>query len=228
MVGLKDIVTIDGPSGVGKSTVSRLLAGRLRYTYLDTGAMYRAVAYRCREMNVHVEDDEQLRALLGDMQMALLPPLSGGEDVRVLVDGRELGQALRTREMGLLASRISALPLVRRTLTDLQRRIGADGQVVAEGRDTGTVVFPDARWKFYLDASPEIRAARRAAQLRAKGEGIDEAALLAEIIKRDREDRERTLAPLKAAPDAIHIDSSAQPAEAVVALMYACVMRVSA
>lgn len=214
------IVTIDGPSGGGKSTVSRTLAAKLHFTYLDTGAMYRAVAYQCREKGVDLANSEQLAALLQTIQIELLPPAAGEDDVRVLVDGKEVGALLRTQEMGLLASQVSALPLVRKTLTRLQQKIGESGQIVAEGRDTGTVVFPQAAWKFFLDASPEIRAHRRAEQLRGKGEAVDEQQLLAQIVKRDKDDRERTIAPLKAAPDALTIDSTGLPVEEVVRLMH--------
>jgi len=216
----KRIVTIDGPSGGGKSTVSRALAAKLHFTYLDTGAMYRAVAYQCREKDVNPVDNGQLAAVLATLRIELLPPAAGEDDVRVLVDGREVGQLLRTPEMGMLASRVSALPLVRSTLTRLQQEIGASGRIVAEGRDTGTVVFPQAAWKFFLDASPQVRAHRRAEQLRRKGEQVDEQQLLAQIIQRDKDDRERTIAPLKAATDALTIDSTGLPVEEVVRLMY--------
>ena len=214
------IVTIDGPSGGGKSTVSRALAAKLHFTYLDTGAMYRAVAYQCREKGVDLANSEQLAALLQTIQIELLPPAAGEDDVRGLVEGKEVGALFRTQEMGLLASQVSALPLVRKTLTRLQQKIGESGQIVAEGRDTGTVVFPQAAWKFFLDASPEIRAHRRAEHLRGKGEGVDEQQLLAQIVKRDKDDRERTIAPLKAAPDALTIDSTGLPVEEVVRLMH--------
>jgi cytidylate kinase len=220
----KPIVTIDGPSGGGKSTVSRALAARLGFTYLDTGAMYRAVAYACGQQGIDPTDALQLEPLLAAIRINLLPPAEGEEDVRVLVDGQEVGRYLRTPEMGMLASKVSAQPLVRRTLTVLQQQIGAAGRIVAEGRDTGTVVFPQAAWKFYLDASPEVRAHRRAAQLRRQGKSVDEQQLLAQIIQRDRDDRERTIAPLKAAPDAMLIDSTGLAAEAVIGLMYDRVM----
>jgi cytidylate kinase len=122
--------------------------------------------------------------------------------------------------MGMLASKVSALPLVRASLTRLQQQIGASGRIVAEGRDTGTVVFPDAAWKFFLDASPQVRAHRRAEQLRSKGEVVNEQQLLTQIIQRDKDDRERPIAPLKAAPDALVIDSTGLPVEEVVRLMY--------
>jgi cytidylate kinase len=215
----KRIVTIDGPSGGGKSTVSRALAARLRFTYLDTGAMYRAVAFQCRERGIDPTHAGQLEQLLASIRIDLLPPAEGDDDVRVILDGREVGHLLRTPEMGMLASKVSALPQVRSTLTALQQLIGAAGRIVAEGRDTGTVVFPEAAWKFFLDASPEVRAHRRAKQLRSKGEVVDEQLLLAQIIQRDKDDRERTIAPLKAAPDAILIDSTGLPAGEVIRLM---------
>jgi CMP/dCMP kinase len=216
----KRIVTIDGPSGGGKSTVSRALAVKLHFTYLDTGAMYRAVAYQCREQGIEPAESEQLERLLATLRIELLPPAPGDDDVRVLIDGREVGKHLRTPEMGMLASRVSALPQVRSTLTRLQQQVGASGRIVAEGRDTGTVVFPDAAWKFFLDASPQIRAHRRAEQLRSKGEAVNEQQLLAQIIQRDKDDRERPIAPLKAAADALTIDSTGLPVEEVVRLMY--------
>jgi cytidylate kinase len=216
----KRIVTIDGPSGGGKSTVSRALAARLRFTYLDTGAMYRAVAYKCRELGIDPSNPVLLEPLLASIRIELLPAREGDDDVRVIVDGEEVGRHLRTLEMGMLASKVSAQPLVRGKLTVLQQQIGMAGRIVAEGRDTGTVVFPEAAWKFFLDASPEVRAHRRAEQLRSKGEEVDEQQLLAQIIKRDQDDRERTLAPLKAAPDAIFIDSTGLPAGKVIDLMY--------
>ena len=214
------IVTIDGPSGGGKSTVSRALAAKLHFTYLDTGAMYRAVAFQCLEQGVDPADSAPLELLLATLRIELLPPAAGEDDVRVLVDGREVGDRLRTPEMGMLASRVSALEPVRTTLTRLQREIGAAGRIVAEGRDTGTVVFPGAAWKFFLDASPEVRARRRADQLRRKGEQVDEGLLLAQIIQRDKDDRERTIAPLVAAADALIIDSTGLPVEQVVRLMH--------
>lgn len=224
MAGTEPVVTIDGPSGVGKSTISRLLAARLRYAYLDTGAMYRAIAWACRERGLDLEDAGQLSDLLDTLQMQLLPPgHDNNGEVRVLLNGQELGAALRTPEMGLLASKVSAQPLVREKLTKLQQQIGTQGHIVAEGRDTGTVVFPRARWKFYLDARPEIRAARRAAQLRAKGEAVDDALLLAQIIKRDRDDQERAIAPLKAAEDAIRIDTSERPVNEILDMLCASI-----
>lgn len=213
------VVTIDGPSGGGKSTVSRGLAAKLGFTYLDTGAMYRAVGYACQQQGIDYTDEKQLTVLLSHLQLELLPAQGDGDDVRVLVGGEEVGHLIRTPAMGMLASAVSALPLVRQHLTVLQQEMGAAGNIVAEGRDTGTVVFPEARWKFYLDAQPEIRMRRRAAQLREKGETVDEEQLLAQIIKRDKDDSERAVAPLKQASDAVYIDSSDKSAEEVIQFM---------
>ncbi len=215
------IVTIDGPSGGGKSTVSRILAARLGFTYLDTGAMYRAVAYTCRQRAIDPGDAGKLEQILADIRIELLPPGEGGDDVRVIVDGVEVGGLLRSPEMGMLASAVSAQPPVRSRLTLMQQRMGEAGGIVAEGRDTGTVVFPGAAWKFFLDASPEVRMRRRAAQLRSKGESVDEQQLLAQIIQRDRDDRERTIAPLMAASDAMVIDSTGRTVAEVIELMHA-------
>ncbi len=219
--GQQEIVTIDGPSGVGKSTVSRRVAAELGYTYLDTGAMYRAVAYGCSKAGVDTADSAAVTPLLDRMEIALLPPEPDEDDVRVLLNNEDISGAIRTSEMGMLASGVSALPVVRKKLTALQRNMGHKGRLVAEGRDTGTVVFPGAAWKFFLDAAPEERAGRRVEQLRAKGEQVDEQELLAQIIKRDRDDRERTIAPLCKADDAVVIDSSHLNVDEVVALMLA-------
>lgn len=210
------IVTIDGPSGGGKSTVSQMLATRLGYTYLDTGAMYRAVGIKIVKSGVDENNEETLNRLLADIDLRLTTDASG---TKVYIDGNNVSEAIRTAEMGMVASRVSAIPAVRRTLTALQQKMGAQGSIVAEGRDMGTVVFPKAAHKFYLDASPEERAKRRHLQLLEKGEISDYQELLQQIIKRDRDDSSRSLAPLKPADDAIIIDSSTMDAEAVVHFM---------
>lgn len=210
----QEVVTIDGPSGVGKSTVSRRVAAELGYTYLDTGAMYRAVALACAGHGVNVDDEAAVVALLATLDIKLLP--SGPDDVRVILNGEDISRAIRTPEMGMMASRVSALEPVRTKLTAMQREMGRAGKLVAEGRDTGTVVFPDAAWKFYLDATPEERARRRIHQLREQGQEVDEQKLLAQIIKRDRNDRKRTIAPLTRAEDAVLIDSTELKADGVV------------
>lgn len=204
----REIVTIDGPSGVGKSTISRKVAAALGYTYLDTGAMYRAVALFLQQLQIDLGDEEAVGSALAGMDLQLLPADREDGDVGVVVNGRDVSSAIRTAEMGMLASRVSAIPAVRSRLTGMQQVIGQQGKIVAEGRDTGTVVFPDAQWKFYLEADPEERARRRVLQLRAAGQEVDSQELLAMIVKRDRDDQGRTLAPLKKAEDAITIDTS--------------------
>jgi CMP/dCMP kinase len=211
-----DIITIDGPSGSGKSTISRLVAARLGYTFLDTGAMYRAVGYKAKRLGIALEDGEALTRLLEDIDLVLAP---GDGDTKVILDHEDISLQIRTAEMGLVASKVSAQPVVRRKLTEMQRRMGSKGGVVAEGRDTGTVVFPAALHKFFLDAAPAERARRRCQQLREKGQQADEQEILAQIIKRDKDDSDRALAPLKAAADAVIIDTSLLTIDEVVSLM---------
>lgn len=211
-----DIITIDGPSGSGKSTISRLVAARLGFTYLDTGAMYRAVGYQARKLGISFEDSKSLAELLENINLVLAP---GDGDTRVILDGEDISLAIRTAEMGLIASQVSAQPVVRQKLTEMQRRMGEKGRVVVEGRDTGTVVFPSARHKFFLDAEPEERARRRCQQLREKGLAADENDVLAQIIKRDQDDSGRSLAPLRPADDAIIIDTSSLGINDVVLFM---------
>jgi len=217
------VVTIDGPSGVGKSTVSRKVAAGLGWTYLDTGAMYRAVGVQCQRAGIALTDAAALAVLLERLDIRLLPPVHEGDDVRVLLHGEDISAAIRSPEAGMLASQVSAVPAVRAKLTALQQAMGRAGEIVAEGRDTGTVVFPAAAWKFYLDAPPEERCRRRAEQLRTQGQAVDEVALLAQIIERDRNDRERAVAPLMMAADALLIDASDTTADEVAAKMLAAV-----
>lgn len=218
-----EIVTIDGPSGAGKSTISRLLAAALGYTYLDTGAMYRAVGYQVQRLGLNLDDQAGLIALLAAIELQLLP--GGDDDTRVLLNGEDISRAIRTPEMGMAASRVSALGLVREKLVHLQRELGRQGGVVAEGRDTGTVVFPTARHKFFLDASAAQRAARRQKQLQEKGQLIDYQELLAQIEQRDHDDSVRALSPLRPAADAIIVDSSTLTIAQVIAFMMQCIAR---
>ncbi len=201
------IVTIDGPSGVGKSTISRRVAQALSFTYLDTGAMYRAVGLKLKEAGLDLDDESALRTCLDSVRLDLLPAEEENDDVGVVLDGRDVSREIRSPEMSMIASRVSALPVVREKLTHMQQELGKKGEIVAEGRDTGTVVFPLAAWKFYLDADPEVRMQRRAKQLREKGESVDEQELLAMIVKRDRDDQARSIAPLCKAKDALVIDT---------------------
>ena len=211
------IITIDGPSGVGKSSVSREVAAALGYSYLDTGAMYRAVAVFAHDMGASDTDSEAVARILPDLRLTLQPGQDGA--TRVLVNGQDVTDRLRSPEMSLASSRVSALAPVRAELVAMQRRIGAAGRIVAEGRDMGTVVFPDAPHKFFLDAKAEIRAHRRALQLQAMGQRVDEAEILRQSIQRDRQDSERQLGKLQPAATAVIIDTSDKSKAEVVRLI---------
>ena len=210
------IVAIDGPAGAGKSTAARLLAARLGYALLDTGAIYRSMALRALEAGVAWDDGPGVAALADGMDIAFR---MDGAVNRVTLNGQDVTTAIRTPEISDGASRVSALPEVRAALLGLQRRIGAAGGVVVEGRDIGTVVFPDAEAKFFLTASTDERARRRAAELTAAGKPVDTDQTKAEIIARDTRDSTRAAAPLRKADDAIEVDSSALSPDEVVARM---------
>jgi cytidylate kinase len=212
------VVAVDGPAGAGKSTASRALARRLGYAYVDTGAMYRAVGVLAAERGVALDDDAALASLVADLRFELRDGGAG-----LTVDGRDVSTAIRRADAGELASRVSTRPVVRKRLVAVQRALGAGGGVVMEGRDIGTVVFPDAPVKLYLTADPSTRAARRAAELRVRGDAVDEAALAADLAARDRRDRTRTHAPLRAAPDARVLDTTGLSLDEVVAQMEALV-----
>ncbi|MEN8231601.1 MAG: (d)CMP kinase [Thermodesulfobacteriota bacterium] len=225
MAEKKNIVTIDGPSGAGKSTISKLLAARLRYTYLDTGAMYRVVGLQVLRGGLDLEVQgarEKLASLLAALDMTLAPG-EEGKETRAFLDGEDVSAAIRTPEMAMVASRVSAQAEVRKKLTEMQRTIGNNGAIVAEGRDMGTVVFPDAMHKFFLDASPMERAKRRQKQLAENGRKIEYQELLTQIQKRDADDSSRALAPLKPAEDAVIVDSSEMSIEEVVSFMLAAI-----
>jgi cytidylate kinase len=199
------IITVDGPAGAGKSTISRLLAEALSYVYLDTGALYRAIAYQIDREGLSAEDTDKIRYLCERTKLILK---SKRGKVRVCIDGRDITEDIRAPRISMLSSRVSAIPFVRKHLLTLQREIAHKGAIVAEGRDMGTVVFPNADMKFFLDASVDERARRRYAELRGRGFAADFEEVKAEIEQRDRQDRERNVAPLKAAADAIIIDST--------------------
>lgn len=214
------VVAIDGPAGAGKSTVSRRLAARLGYTLVDTGALYRAIALAAREAGVPWDDGAALASLASGLSLELQPSEQGA---RVLVDGRDRSTDIRTPEISQGASVVSAHGPVRAALLDLQRRLGAEGGVVLEGRDIGTVVFPDAEVKVFLTASDEERARRRQAELDARGTAQPIDVVLAEIRERDRRDSTRPVAPLRQADDALSLDTTALGLEEVVERLVAIV-----
>jgi cytidylate kinase len=224
-MALRLIVAIDGPAGAGKSTAARLLADALGYALLDTGAIYRVMALRALERGIGWDDGAAVAALAEGLNLSFK---LDGEVNRVFVDGQEMGISIRTPEISEGASRVSALPEVRAALLDLQRRIGAAGGVVVEGRDIGTVVFPQAEAKFFLTASADERARRRVAELRAAGRPAELETTRAELIARDQRDSTRAAAPLRKADDALEIDSSALSRTEVVDRMAAVVAERSA
>jgi cytidylate kinase len=215
------IIGIDGPSGAGKSTVARALARRLGYTYIDTGAMYRAVALRAREKGLGVEDEEALSQLASSLAITFCT--LDGEN-RVLCNGQDITQAIRSPEISLLASDISKQQGVREALVRMQRAMGSRGGIVLEGRDIGTVVFPEADVKFYLDAQAEERARRRHHELVAKGVEANFDETLRDVIRRDENDMGRSLSPLRKAKDAEVIDSTNLSVDQVVEALVKRVM----
>jgi CMP/dCMP kinase len=199
------MIAVDGPSGAGKSSSSRSLAERLKYRYVDTGALYRVIGLLAVEQGVSSADAEGLAALCSNLALRFLPEAS---NVRILLGDRDITAAIRQPEVTQMASKVSAQVAVRQRLLILQRELGAGGGVVMEGRDIGTVVFPDADVKFYLDASPEVRGRRRHAELQQQGVSADLQKTIQEMAERDQRDSSREHAPLQRAADALFIDTT--------------------
>ena len=210
----RPVIAIDGPAGVGKSTTSRELARRLGYTLVDTGALYRGVALAARERGVSWDDEAAVVAICPQIDLGFVSQEDGTP--RLLLDGVDRGDDIRTPEMSSGASQVSAYPGVRRALLGIQRALGAEGGVVLEGRDIGTVVFPDAEVKLFLTASAEERARRRVKDLESRGISVDHDELLAQIRARDEADSTRAIAPLRPAEDAVILDSTSLDMEAVI------------
>jgi cytidylate kinase len=206
----KFIIAIDGPVGSGKSTVARRVAEMLGYTHLDSGAMYRAVGLKALRAGVPLDSPERLSELAGAARIDLVP--RDGK-LRVLLDGEDVTESIRTPEVSHAASVVAVVPGVRHPMVAEQRRAGERGGVVMEGRDIGSVVFPHADLKIFLDASPEVRASRRQRELQEKGERMEFDRVLAEVHQRDQRDRERKMSPLVRAEDAVTLDNTAMDAE---------------
>jgi cytidylate kinase len=211
----KSVVTIDGPAGAGKTTVSRMLADRLGYRYIDTGALYRVIALAVHEGGIDSKDDAALEKMCAALSLRYVLTEKGP---RLLSNGRDVTDRLRTPEITMLASAVSARPVVRHFLMGVQRAMGREKGAVFEGRDMGTVVFPDADVKFYLEAPGKIRAMRRFLELRPKTKLTFEE-VERDLLRRDRNDSTRAEAPLKPAVDAIRIDSADLAPTEVVAVM---------
>ena len=207
------IVTIDGPAASGKSTVAKLVAKKLKFQFLDTGAMYRAVAFGALENGITAEESSELRAYLKGMQLEIHYENSV---MHLVLNGRDITQLIRHKDMGQHASDYSKLHSVRVFCTDLQRQLGQSGNLVCEGRDMGTVVFPDAEWKFFLTASLDERAFRRWKELKEKDQGITLEEIKNALKQRDFQDANRSIAPLKPADDARIIDTTKMEIDEVV------------
>jgi cytidylate kinase len=207
------MIAIDGPAGSGKSTVSRLLAARLGYLYLDTGAMYRAVALQAKRQNVDLKDTGKISRICRDLDLHFKTQEGA---TRLFLGSEDISATIRSPEMDMLSSAVSAVKEVREAMTVLQRKMAEQRDVVAEGRDMGTVVFPDALWKFFLDADPGVRAGRRYLERQGRGESVSRHEVEKELRKRDDQDMTRALAPLVPAKDAILVDTTTLTVEEVV------------
>jgi CMP/dCMP kinase len=207
------LITIDGPAGAGKTTVSRMLADRLSYRYIDTGALYRGIAYMAKSAGILPDDDAALANLCSGSDIKFIRNEKG---TRLSARGKDISDHIRTPEISMLSSAVSARPVVRQYLLKIQRDMGKEKGVVFEGRDMGTVVFPDADIKFFLDASPEIRSFRRYKESAARNSSQSLEEVETDIRHRDKNDSTRAAAPLKPAEDAVIIDATDLSAEEVV------------
>ncbi len=211
------IVTIDGPAGAGKSTVAKLLSKKLAFAYLDTGAMYRALTLKALNEKINLEDEEALVKLAKVTKLDLEDNPAG---LKVLLDGKDVSQEIRTLEVTNNTFYIARAPKVREVMVDWQRSIGNKKNVVVEGRDTGTVVFPKAKYKFYLDADIAERSKRRFDELKQKGKDVNKELLTEELKDRDNKDLTRKVGPLKKAQDAISLDTTKLTIDEVVNTLY--------
>ena len=219
----RPIVAIDGPAGAGKSTVARRVAEALGFLLLDTGALYRTVAVAAKRASLAFDDAANVGVLARDLaaEGAITVAQDGTAGMRVFLRGEDVSTEIRTPDMAMGASTVSAHPVVREALLALQRQAGTEGGVVLEGRDIGTVVFPDAEVKFFLTARPEVRARRRFDELPAKGQSVTFEETLEDVLRRDAQDTQRAVAPLRQADDAVLVESSPLDIDGVVERMVA-------
>jgi cytidylate kinase len=201
------IIAIDGPAGSGKSTVAKIVAEKLNFRYIDTGSMYRSVAWKSLEKNTALRDEDAVADIASKVKIELVP---GKDGQLVFVDGENITDQLKVEEISHGAAIVAAQPMIREIMTTKQRKLGKQGKVVMDGRDIGTVVFPQADKKFFLDADPKERGRRRFIELKEKGQvkNTDLSTIIAQIVQRDHEDRSRKIAPLKQAKDAMLIDTT--------------------
>lgn len=218
MGGKQLIIAIDGPSGAGKSSVTRTLSERLGYRHIDTGAMFRVVALMSSRNGIDPSDEPAVAAVCKGLTIDFDPAGAGN---RIFANGEDVSDLIRSPEISLLTSKVAALPTVRQAMLEMQRKLGSSGGVVLEGRDIGTVVFPDAELKFFLTATPEERGRRRYEELKSKGVEVELSQTIAEVVERDRQDTVREHAPLRKAADAVEIDSTGISPDSVISLMIA-------
>ncbi len=211
------VVVIDGPAGAGKSTVAKMAAKRLGFAFMDTGAMYRALTVKALRAKLNLEDEQALIKLAEVTHIDLVN--EAGKPLKVTLDGEDVSETIRSTDVTNNTFYIARTPGVRHVMLEWQRRMGREQSMVGDGRDLGTVVFPDAAYKFYLDADFDIRCQRRIDELKAKGQPVDEQALKADLAERDHKDFTRKAGPLKKADDAIIIDSTSMSIDEVVDLI---------
>jgi len=217
------VVTLDGPAGAGKSTIAKALAKRLGFSYLDTGAMYRALTLKAMRCQVNLEDENALVGLAQQTKIDLTGNAQTG--LKIILDGQDVSEEIRTVAVTNNTFYIARAPKIRAIMVEWQRQVGANNNVVVEGRDIGTVVFPRARFKFYLDADFSERARRRIQEMRDKGKAIDEEQMKADLQERDTKDFTRSVGPLKKADDAVVIDSTNLSIEQVVEKICGCIQK---
>ena len=212
------VITIDGPAGAGKSTIAKLLAKRLGFAFMDTGAMYRALTVKAMRCQVRLEDADALVSLAKNTHIDLLN--EPGKPLKVLLDGEDVSEAIRSVDVTNNTFYIARTPGVRHVMVEWQQKMGLRQSMVGDGRDLGTVVFPKAEYKFFLDADFKVRCRRRIDEMRAKGQDVDEEALAKDLAERDHQDTSRKVGPLKQADDAIRVDSTNMSIDEAVDFMF--------